>query len=212
MLLIFVEGNIGTGKSTFLKMIKEHHGDCAQVIYEPVDVWTTFTDDTGKNILDFFYSDPKRYAYMFQNLAFISRIETLKAIDKTKKFVFIERSIWSDKHVFAQNCHSNGVMTDLEFKLYNKWFDWMQKAISEQVEGCMFLYLKCPSELSLSRLQHRNRPEEKTITLEYLKQLESRHENWFSQIPSTNKVVMDATVDFNKKDIFEAMYNTFLNH
>lgn len=209
MLLIFVEGNIGTGKSTFLKMIEEHHGDCAQVIYEPVDVWTSFKDSEGKNILDFFYSDPKRYAYMFQNLAFISRIETLKSIDTSKKLVFIERSIWSDKYVFAQNCHSNGVMTDLEYKLYNKWFDWMQEAIAEQVKGCLFLYLQCPSQLSFSRLHSRNRPEEKSITLEYLQQLEIRHEKWFSE--TTNKViVMDATVDFKKKEVFETMFNRFV--
>ena len=210
MLLIFVEGNIGTGKSTFLKMIEEYHGDCAQVIYEPVDVWTSFKDSEGRNILDFFYSDPKRYAYMFQNLAFISRIETLKGINTTKKFVFIERSIWSDKNVFAQNCHSNGVMTDLEYKLYNKWFDWMQEAIAEQVKGCLFMYLKCPSEISLSRLHARNRPEEKSITLEYLQQLEGRHDKWFSEIPSTNKIIMDATVDFKKKDVFETMFKLFV--
>lgn len=210
MLLIFVEGNIGTGKSTFLKMIEEHHSGCAQVIYEPVDVWTSFKDNEGKNLLDYFYSDPKRYAYMFQNLAFISRIETLKAIDNKKKFVFIERSIWSDKNVFAQNCYSNGVMTDLEFKLYNKWFEWMQEAIAKQVEKCLFLYLKCPSTVSFSRLQSRNRPEEKSITLDYLNQLEARHEKWFSEISFMKKIIMDATVDFKKKEVFESMFKVFV--
>ena len=52
--IIFVEGNIGTGKSTFLKMIEKCYNDKYQVIYEPVDLWTNFKDSKGKNILKYF--------------------------------------------------------------------------------------------------------------------------------------------------------------
>ena len=56
--IIYVEGNIGTGKSTFLKHLdndylkKKHKYD---VIYEPVDNWQQI------GILEKFYSDPKKY-------------------------------------------------------------------------------------------------------------------------------------------------------
>ena len=65
-IVYFVEGNIGTGKSTFLKMIEKCYPDDCQVIYEPLDTWTSFKDKEGVNILGHFYKDPKRYAYTFQ--------------------------------------------------------------------------------------------------------------------------------------------------
>ena len=74
MPIYFIEGNIGTGKSTFLSMIETLFPE-NQVIYEPIDIWSSFTDEYGNSILDYFYKDQKRYAYTFQSLAFISRIE-----------------------------------------------------------------------------------------------------------------------------------------
>ena len=61
-------------------MIEKHYGDKYQVIYEPLDLWIDFKDKKGKNILEYFYEDPKRYSYTFQNIAFISRVENLKKI------------------------------------------------------------------------------------------------------------------------------------
>ena len=77
--IIFVEGNIGSGKSTFLDMVSKHV-EGAKVVYEPLDVWKAYTDENGKNILHHFYEDQKRYAYTFQTIAFLSRVERLREI------------------------------------------------------------------------------------------------------------------------------------
>jgi len=42
--VIFVEGNIGSGKSKLLSQIETYYGDECQVIYEPVDTWTSLKD------------------------------------------------------------------------------------------------------------------------------------------------------------------------
>ena len=53
---IYIEGNIGSGKSTFLKYLEDHlPHDKFTFIYEPVDEWQAFKDEDGKNILDCFY-------------------------------------------------------------------------------------------------------------------------------------------------------------
>ena len=139
--IFFVEGNIGTGKSTFLSMIEKFYPDRCQVIYEPLDIWIDFKDNSGKNILAYFYEDPKRYAYTFQSIAFISRISKLKEIDNTKEFIFIERSIWADKNVFAKNCFETGCLNDIEYMLYNKWFDCLETDLSFDKDKYSFIYL-----------------------------------------------------------------------
>ena len=73
--IFIVEGNIGSGKSTFLTRVKEILKDDVQVIYEPLDEWLSIKDETGKNILDYFYSDMERYCYAFQSMAFITRYQ-----------------------------------------------------------------------------------------------------------------------------------------
>ena len=51
----FIEGNIGTGKTTFCKQIENLNLDEVQVIYEPVDEWMQTIDKDGKNILEHFF-------------------------------------------------------------------------------------------------------------------------------------------------------------
>jgi deoxyadenosine/deoxycytidine kinase len=198
--IYFVEGNIGTGKSTFLKMVEAQNNDNYQVIYEPVDVWTNFKDSSGKNILQYFYEDPKRYAYTFQNTAFVSRVEKLKEIDDTKEAVFIERSIWSDKNVFAKNCFESGMMSQIEHMLYLKWFDWLEQNLALQGK-CHFVYLRCSPETSFDRMKTRNRSEETCVSLEYLTHIHNKHEDWLKS--SKNVTILNAEADFKKYDVFE---------
>ena len=57
-LYISVEGNIGTGKSTFLKILEKHLGnDNIEYSQEPVDKWTQYIEPTeNENILSIFYT------------------------------------------------------------------------------------------------------------------------------------------------------------
>ena len=208
--IFFVEGNIGTGKSTFLKMIEDMNDNDFQVIYEPLDLWLNFTDENGKNILQYFYEDSKRYAYTFQNIAFLSRVEKLSEIDMTKKYVFIERSIWSDRNIFAKNCYENGMISEIEYKLYCKWFDWLSENndILKNLDYS-FVYLHVSPEVSHERMNERNRKEENKISLEYLAQIAKKHDDWLLNETSNVKVV-DARVNFREQEVFEEIFSDIL--
>ena len=54
--MYFVEGNIGSGKSTFLKKLSSEF----KVVQEQVDEWSKMKNANGKNILEEFYEDPER--------------------------------------------------------------------------------------------------------------------------------------------------------
>ena len=66
---LIVEGNVGAGKSTFLKMLDRYLN--AQLVLEPHERWQ---DINGDNLLEKFYTDTSRWAYTFQTYAFITRV------------------------------------------------------------------------------------------------------------------------------------------
>lgn len=184
MVVIFIEGNIGSGKSTLINRISEWvktnnltHIVCIQ---EPVDIWKQLSDKNNKNIIEHFYDDPKRNCYMFQTFAFISRLQHLDMIEDNK-FYIIERSVLSDKNIFALNCYENNLMSDIEWKTYNTWFEWMYKKYQHIFKSFHILYLKCKPETSYERLRKRDREEEKKIDLDYIRQIHEKHESWLNK-------------------------------
>ena len=66
-IIIAVEGNIGTGKSTLLTKLKNQIGS-SKIIFcqEPIDEWTKIKNKNGETILNEFYNDPKKYSFSFQ--------------------------------------------------------------------------------------------------------------------------------------------------
>ena len=90
MHLFSIEGNIGSGKSTFIDNLKNRlkHVYGIPVIYvpEPVEEWESIQSTDGKNMIELFYSDPKQYAFAFQMMAYITRLVYLKKeMKKIKK-------------------------------------------------------------------------------------------------------------------------------
>ena len=65
-LIISVEGNIGSGKSTFVSFMQR---TMTNVIFlqEPVDEWNDIRDRDNETILSKFYKDQPNYSFAFQN-------------------------------------------------------------------------------------------------------------------------------------------------
>ena len=173
MAFFVVEGNIGVGKSTFLKMAASYLN--AQLVFEPHEKWQ---DVGGQNLLDAFYKDGSRWAYTFQTYAFITRVLEQENRSKVndKAFQLVERSVYSDRYCFAKNSFEIGIMNELEWKLYKEWFAWFVENRIEQPAG--FIYLRANPEICYDRLVKRSRSEESSVKLDYLKLLHNKHEDW----------------------------------
>jgi ABC-type glutathione transport system ATPase component len=65
--LVSIEGNIGAGKSTLVKTLQNRYSDRDDIYFlqEPVDLWEKIKDKDGKNMLQKFYANPKKYAFAF---------------------------------------------------------------------------------------------------------------------------------------------------
>ena len=78
VLIISIDGNIGSGKSTALNFLKDKYKYDNSIIFleEPVDTWNEIKDE-GKTILGKFYENQEKYAFPFQMMAFITRYNIL---------------------------------------------------------------------------------------------------------------------------------------
>jgi len=181
--LLQVEGNIGSGKSTFLKKMKELKTEHIEIIYEPVDQWTSIRDENGKNLLDCFYNDMKRWAYTMQNFAFLTRVRSLLNVSSKAKLRISERSIYTDYHVFAKLAIENGNMNQLEKDIYESWFYDMEKSFKHIVRPDAILYIRTVPKIAFERLKKRGRDEEKNVPLEYLTLISQKHDEMMDTLP-----------------------------
>jgi len=183
--MIFIEGNIGSGKSTFIKCLQDR-GHLVNL--EPVDKWTAMKNGNGKNLLEEFYGDQARNAYMFQSIAFRTRIMSITQNPST----FVERSVFTDKNVFAKTCHETGKMNDLEWIDYCEWFKWLTTVFNIKPAG--YIYLRADPKISHERIVKRSRGGEENIPFDYLKNLHEKHDNWL--LKEDNVLVLDVNDEF----------------
>ena len=219
-LILSLEGNIGSGKSTFIKKLNGTLEPLLNkkviLLQEPVDIWGTFKDKNGETILEKFYKDQNKYAFSFQMMAYISRLELLNKTIKENpnKIIICERSIWTDKHVFAQMLADDNKIEEINFIIYNKWFDNLSNNI--KLDGV--IYLKTSPETCKHRIGIRNRKGE-DISLEYLTRCDNYHNKWLQNVKPIE--ILDGNIVYNtisqerlKKiskfinDIYKAKYPT----
>ena len=92
------------------------------------------------------------------------------------KTILMERSLFTDRYVFAKMLYHDDKIEDIEYQIYIKWFEHFMNDIPE-IE---FIYLDIPAETCLERIRQRNRKGEESITLEYLTMCEEYHRSWLT--------------------------------
>ena len=202
--VLSIEGNIAAGKSTLLEQLKEKYKDNERVNFldEPVELWENVKDKFGVSMLQKYYSNPTKYSFAFQMMAYTSRLKILRKMeamlleeikDGQDRLIITERSILTDKHVFAQMLFDEGNMEDVEFQIYTDMFDEFSSMQSiSKVD--MFVMLETTPEISFQRVIRRGRVGE-VIPLEYLKKCFAYHEKMLQHVKTT-------TLDANQ-DIYE---------
>ena len=208
--VVFVEGNIGSGKSTLVRALAakyENHPD-VHFLQEPVDEWKTIVDENGVDIITNYYKDQKAFAFKFQMMAYITRLNGLKQIMKTSKhkIIICERSLYTDKNVFAQMLYDDGIIDEIGYTIYNKWFECFMDIMKET----KYVYLNTPPGVCEERIKIRNRAGEEGIPLEYLEKLHEYHEKWLNEDASLN-LDGNITTDENVCVIERELINPLMN-
>lgn len=197
-LIISLEGNIGAGKSTVGERLRS--SGLFDFLEEPLSLWR---EGFTANLLQRMYADMERWAFTFQIMAFVTRVKTWQEIlSRTDhERVVLERSVFTDRHVFAANLHRLGAISDVEWELYCGLWDFLVSNYCVQPDH--IIYLRTPTEVCLERIRARGREEEKGITLEYLQQLEELHDRWLLHDPRA--IVLDGTHRWEPEEILELL-------
>jgi deoxyadenosine/deoxycytidine kinase len=170
-MIISLEGNIGAGKTTFLKALAAACPDY-EIVLEPVDQWTA--EFGGRSILQLLYEDKARWAYTFQTCVLQTIGAAVKeAQAKNKKIIITERSALTSRYVFTQMLKEGGFISEIEWALYLKLFEDYYTPLDGHI------YLATDLDISAERIKERGRPGE-TVSMEYLSDLEIKHRSWLS--------------------------------
>lgn len=195
--IISIEGNIASGKSTCVDTLRDKFANNphVKVLLEPLHIWQEIKDKDGMDMISKFYGNIPKYSFAFQMMAYISRLTILREAlrDPEVEVIITERSLLTDKFVFAKMLHDNGDMEDVEHQIYMKWFD----SFFEELPTHDLFYIRTDPEVAHLRLQKRAR-EGENVPLEYLKHVHKYHEDWLSS--SKDVIIIDGNVDKNSDE------------
>ncbi len=195
-----IEGNIGSGKSTFVQKLGEQtDGETIIFLQEPVKTWQGIQDTNGVSILQKFYEDQERYGFTFQMMAYISRLALLKeTVEKNPHAnIITERSLFTDRYVFAQMLYDSGKIQDIEYTIYLKWFDTFVREYP--IYGV--IYLRTSPEICFQRVEKRARSGESTVSLEYLTMCNNYHEKWLKN--EKHMCTLNASSNIYEEGVFD---------
>lgn len=219
---VSIEGNVAVGKSTFARLLQNTEQDW-EVIAEPVSKWQN-VDQTNQtehcpqkstsNLLQMMYQDPKRWSYTFQTLSCMSRMRThlqplparLQQSSGAPVRVF-ERSVYSDRYIFALNMFELGCINSTEWAVYQDWHSFLVEEFGHRIQLEGIIYLRASPQTCMERLGRRGRVEEQGIQLDYVEKLHTRHEDWlinkttkvhFEHLAKVPVLVVDAEVEFER--------------
>ncbi len=188
--MIVLAGTIGAGKSSLARALGEHLG--TDVFYEAVD---------NNPVLDLYYQDPKKYAFLLQIYFLNKRFESIKMAYREDNNV-LDRSIFEDELFLTLN-YKNGNVTKTELDIYKELLGNML----EELDGMpkkrpdLLVYIDVSFETMLSRISQRgrsfeqieNQPELKA----YYSQVHDEYPDWYKHYDVSPKLRIDGDrIDF----------------
>ena len=179
-----LEGNIGAGKTTILKLLSINFQDI-EFVEEPVNQWQNLG---GENLLEAFYKDPVRWGFSFEFYSMLTKIQSLlKAANSEKPIIIIERSIISNK-LFMDLSKELGKLDTMEYKMLINTYEFYLQNVYPQLNG--IIYLDTPVDECIKRIIKRNRGEECTIEKSYLESIKNKLDNLFE-----NSAILVSKID-----------------
>jgi deoxyadenosine/deoxycytidine kinase len=180
-----IAGNIGSGKTTLTTLLSRHYK------FEP-----HYEDVEDNPYISDFYEDMQRWAFNLQIYFLNSRYNTILQIQKGKKNIIQDRTIYEDANIFAPNLHSMGLLSSRDFETYQRLFDSMTATIKPPD---LLIYLRATIPTLVNQIQKRGRDYEDSIRLDYLRRLNERYEAWISSYKHKLLIIEVDDLNFAEK-------------
>lgn len=180
---IAVAGNIGAGKTTLTRALAKHYN------WEP-----NFESADNNPYLNDFYNNMQRWSFNLQVYFLHNRFHQILKINSGENTIIQDRTIYEDAHIFAPNLHDMGLMATRDFENY---FELFKTMVSLIVPPDLLIYLRASVPTLVSHIQTRGREYEGSISLDYLKRLNERYENWISNYDGPKLLIVNIDeIDF----------------
>ena len=164
--LILVAGNIGSGKTSLTERIGERLG------------WRTAYESVADNpYLPSFYQDMKKWSFHLQVFFLGHRAKQHQEMANDPRSAIIDRSIYEDAYIFCRALNHMGNLSELDYHTYLSVFNLL---IPTLVKPSMLIYLRCPVDVLIQRIQKRGRDIESSISADYLSLLETYYDDWMA--------------------------------
>ena len=163
---IEIAGNIGAGKSSLVGLLSAQLG--FEPFYEPVNDNPYLAD---------FYQDMPAWAFHSQIYFLTRRLRIHNQLLAVQGSVIQDRSVYEDAEVFAHNLFLQGAIRQRDYDTYQ---DLYKVLVDFLPPPDLVVYLKASVETLQKRIALRGRDYERTISSEYLSQLNNLYESWTS--------------------------------
>ena len=184
--MLVLAGTIGAGKSSLAKALGEHFG--TKVFYESVD---------DNPILDLYYKDPQKYAFLLQIYFLNKRFRSIKDAYTDNNNV-LDRSIFEDA-LFLDLNFKNQNVTAQEHQVYHDLLDNMMEELDGMPKKApdLLIYIDVNFKIMLNRIKMRGRDfeqiEDNPELLDYYRQVHSEYPAWLDAYDKSPKLRIDGT-------------------
>ncbi|MEN6409852.1 MAG: deoxynucleoside kinase [Anaerolineaceae bacterium] len=163
---IAVAGNIGVGKSTLVELICQKLG------------WEPFFEPVATNpYLADFYKDMPAWAFHSQIFFLTHRLRIHRQLLNQPGSAIQDRSVYEDAEVFCHNLYLQGYISPRDYDTYRELYHVLSDFLPPPD---LMIYLRASVPTLIKRIALRNRDYERTISPDYLEQLNMLYETWIA--------------------------------
>lgn len=184
---IAIAGNMGAGKSSLVDFLCKKFGHTP--FFEPNDL---------NPYLDDFYKNMEGFAFQSQMFFLVQKfkIHQEMAAEKDGAVLIQDRTIFEDAEIFCTNLYRTKNMAKRDYVTYMAMYRTILNAIPRPK---VLIYLHCSVRTLTQRIARRGRASEKTIPVEYIRQLDKLYRKWTENYSMSPLV----TIETEKIDYLE---------
>lgn len=187
MIIISLEGNIGSGKENFIQFMKKAFKDNVSFLEDSIYSWD------NENLLKNFYKDPSRWAMTLEIHSTTQKCRRLQEnIENSAppKVLITRRTPISDRECFVKSCMQMKYMSPKEAEIYNNLFETFKIPKYDGV-----IYLKSNVNKCYENIISKHTDVEKIIEFDYIQRLHTNYENWIHGLKKENIPVLEIDIE-----------------